>query len=134
MIQVTNTSPQTIQPGQSAVFDTTVLRVGNDTFFRPNGSAVTMRSKCSVYEVQFSANISSTATGTVQLAIALDGEPIPETTMANSIGTAGDPENASTATLVGTHGCCCGRLSVVNTGTEPAIINANPSLIVGKVC
>lgn len=64
----------------------------------------------------------------------IGGEPIPETTMANSIGTAGDPENASTAALVGTHGCCCGRLSVVNTGTEPAIINANPSLIVRKVC
>lgn len=134
MIEVSNSTEQTVQPNQSAVFDTNVLKTGCDTSHRLNSGVVTLRAKCAVYEVHFSANISSTAAGTAQLAISLDGEPLPETTMINSVGTAGDPDNAATATLVRTDGCCCGRISVTNTGTNPVVISANPSLFVKRVC
>lgn len=134
MIEVSNSTEQTVQPNQSAVFDTNVLKTGCDTSHRPNSGVVTLRAKCAVYEVHFSANISSTVAGTAQLAISLDGEPLPETAMVNSIATAGDPENAATSTLVRTDGCCCGRISVTNTGTNPVVISANPSLFVKRVC
>ena len=71
---------------------------------------------------------------TVEQAAALDGEPLPETTMVNTIATAGDPENAATSTLVRTDGCCCGRISVTNTGANPVVISASPSLFVKRVC
>ena len=134
MIEVSNSTEQTVQPNQSAVFDTNILKTGCDTSHRLSSGVVTLRAKCAVYEVHFSANISSTTAGTAQLAISLDGEPLPETTMINSVGTAGDPENASTSTLVRTDGCCCGRISVTNTGTNPVVISANPSLFVKRVC
>lgn len=134
MIEVSNSAAQTIQPGQSLTFDTNVLKTGCDTSHRLNSGTVTLKAKCAIYELHFSANISSTAAGTAQLAISLDGEPLPETTMINSIGTAGDPENAATSTLVRTDGCCCGRISVTNTGTNPVIVSASPSLFVKRVC
>lgn len=133
MIVLSNTTAQTLQPGQSLTFDTVILKSGGAEAHRTNSGIVTLKANCAIYEIHFSANISGTAAGPVQLAIALDGEPLPETTMINSIGTAGDLENASTATLVRTGCGCCGRISVTNTGTVPVIVNENPALFVKRL-
>lgn len=133
MIELSNTTAQTIAPGQSLTFDTVILKSGCAETHRANSGIVMLRAKCAIYEVHFAANISATAAGTAQLAISLDGEPLPETTMINSIGTAGDPENAATATLVRTDCGCCGRISVTNTGTTSVIVSANPALFIKRV-
>lgn len=133
MIELSNTAAQTIAPGQSLTFDTVLLKTGCAEAHRTNSGIVTLKADCAVYEIHFAANISATAAGTAQLAISLDGEPLIETTMINSIGTAGDPYNAATATLVKTGYGCCGKISVTNTGTTSVIVSANPALFVKRV-
>ena len=133
MIELSNTAAQTIAPGQSLTFDTVLLKTGCAEAHRTNSGIITLKADCAVYEIHFAANISATAAGTAQLAISLDGEPLLETTMINSISTAGDPDNAATATLVKTGCGCCGKISVTNTGTTSVIVSANPALFVKRV-
>ena len=133
MIELSNTTAQTLTPGQSLTFDTVLLKTGCAEAHRKNSSLVTLRANNAIYELHFAANISGTAAGTVQLAISLDGEPLLETTMINSVGTAGDPDNVATATLVKTGCGCCGRISVTNTGTTSVIVGANSSFFVKRV-
>lgn len=134
MILLSNSVAQTVSPGQPLAFGTVPVKTGCDTSHRAGSGTVTLKGKCAVYEVQFSANISGTAAGPVQLAIALDGEVLPETTMISTVTTAADPNSVSTSTLVRTDGCCCGRIAVVNTGTADVVVSANPSFIVKRVC
>lgn len=133
MIELSNTAAQTIAPGQSLTFDTVLLKTGCAEAHRTNSGIVTLKADCAVYEIHFAANISATAAGTAQLAISLDGEPLVETTMINTISTAGDPDNAATATLVKTGCGCCGKISVTNTGTTSVIVSPNPALFVKRV-
>lgn len=133
MIELSNTAAQTIAPGQSLTFDTVLLKTGCAEAHRSNSGIVTLKADCAVYEIHFAANISATAAGTAQLAISLDGEPLVETAMINTISTAGDPDNAATATLVKTGCGCCGKISVTNTGTTSVIVSANPALFVKRV-
>ena len=133
MIELSNTAAQTIAPGQSLTFDTVLLKTVCAEAHRTNSGIVTLKADCAVYEIHFAANISATAAGTAQLAISLDGEPLIETTMINTISTAGDPDNAATATLVKTGCGCCGKISVTNTGTTSVIVSPNPALFVKRV-
>lgn len=133
MIELSNTAAQTIAPGQSLTFDTVLLKTGCAEAHRTNSGIVTLKADCAVYEIHFAANISATAAGTAQLAISLDGEPLVETTMINTVSTAGDPDNAATATLVKTGCGCCGKISVTNTGTTSVIVSDNPALFVKRV-
>lgn len=133
MIELSNTAAQTIAPGQSLTFDTVLLKTGCAEAHRSNSGIVTLKADCAVYEIHFAANISATAAGTAQLAISLDGEPLIETTMINTISTAGDPDNAATATLVKTGCGCCGKISVTNTGTTSVIVSPNSALFVKRV-
>lgn len=133
MIELSNTAAQTIAPGQSLTFDTVLLKTGCAEAHRTNSGIITLKANCAVYEIHFAANISATEAGTAQLAISLDGEPLLETTTINSVGTAGDPDNAATATLVKTGCGCCGKISVTNTGTTSVIVSPNPALFVKRV-
>lgn len=133
MIELSNTAAQTIAPGQSLTFDTVLLKTGCAEAHRTNSGIITLKADCAVYEIHFAANISATAAGTAQLTISLDGEPLVETTMINTISTAGDPDNAATATLVKTGCGCCGKISVTNTGTTSVIVSDNPALFVKRV-
>lgn len=133
MIELSSTSEQTLTPGQSLTFDTVILKTGCAEAHRTNSGIVILRADCAIYEVHFAANLSGTAAGPVQLSITLDGEPLPETTMINTVSTAGDLDNAATATLIRTGCGCCGRVSVTNTGTSDVVVGANPALFVKRV-
>lgn len=133
MYELSNTTEQTLQTGQSATFDTVILRSGCSESHRMNSGIITLRGRCAIYEVHFAANISGTAAGPVQLAITLDGEPLVETTMVSTVGAAGDLNNVATATLVRTGCDCCARVAVENTGTTPVILGANPAFFVKRV-
>lgn len=133
MIELSNTIAQTIAPGQSITFDTVILKTGCAETHRTNSGIVTLRAKCGLYEVRFSANISGTAAGPVQLAIELDGEPIAETTMISTVTTAGDPNNVSADTFIRTDCGCCGRVTVVNTGTADVVVSPNPAFLVKRI-
>lgn len=133
MIELSNTTAQTIAPGQPLTFDSVLLQSGISESHRTNSSIVTLKAKCSIYEVHFAANIAGTAAGPIQLSIALDGEPLAETTMITTPAAAGDATNVATATLIRTDCNCCGRVTVVNTGVSDVIVSPNPALFVKRV-
>lgn len=133
MIELSNTTAQTIAPGQPLTFDSVLLKGGISESHRPNSSIVTLKAKCSIYEIHFAANIAGTAAGPIQLSVALDGEPLAETTMITTPAAAGDATNVATATLIRTDCNCCGRVTVVNTGVSDVIVSPNPALFVKRV-
>ena len=133
MIQLSNSTTQTLAPGQSLTFDSVLLKSGCAEAHRVNSGIVTLRSDCGIYEVHFTGNVSATAANPVQLAIQLDGETLPETTMYEEITTAGVGQNVAAATLIRTGCGCCGRVSIVNTGTTTVEVLPNVSFFVKRV-
>ena len=136
MIVLSNTIAQTIQPGQSLTFNYTVLHTGCAECHREGSGAVGLRAGNSVYDISFGANIATaTASAPVQLALAIDGSPLLETTMISTPSQANVFNNVSRETRVST--CCCnggrGAVTVVNTGTNPVTVGANPRLSIKRV-
>lgn len=135
MIQVSNATTQTLQPGQALKFDnTSFLHTGcGECFDSQIPTSVKLRGGCgAVYEVQFEGNITSDTVGTVQVALALAGQPLPQTAMNANIATANTLVNVSTGTYLRV--CCADadRVSVVNSGTTPVTIAQNSSLRVAR--
>lgn len=133
MIVLSNSVAQTISPGQSVTFDTIVMHTGNAECFRLNSGAVRLRFKNAIYEVYFGANIGAIAEGTAQLAIALDGSPMLETTMISQTAAGGDLNSVGRETAVPTNCCCNGSITIINTGTDDVNIGANPNLYIRRV-
>lgn len=133
MIEVSNTTAQTLTPGQSITFDAVILKSGCGEAHRRNSGVVTLRANNATYELHFAGNITGTAAGPVQLAIELDGEPLQETTMMIPVQTAGNVSNVSTATLVRTCDGCCGHVTVTNTGTSSVVVEPNSAFFVKRV-
>lgn len=133
MIQLTNSADLTLAPGASVTFDTVAVKTGCDTCHRKGSGLVNLNASCARYELGFDANIGATAQGVAQLAITLDGEVLPETTMTSTTAAAGDLNNVSAHTFVKT--CCRGGDSVTvrNIGTTTVTV-ANANFRVGRWC
>lgn len=131
MIQLASTAPLTLAPGASVTFDAVLLRTGCDTCHRRGSGLVQLNASCARYEVEFSANIGAAAVGLAQLAIALDGETLPETVMDCQTAAAGNLDNVATGTIVKT--CCRGAdtVAVRNIG-ETTVTVENANLRVGR--
>lgn len=132
MLLLSNTAAQILQPGQTITFNNIISHTGCAECFRNNTGAVGLRAR-GIYEVSFHGNITSTATGEAQLAIALGSSPLLETTMTESIATAGNIANVGAETLI--NNCCGafdGTLTVTNTGTIPVTVAANPSFLIAR--
>lgn len=132
MIVLSNTAEQTLQPGQSIVFDEVILSAGSCECHRRNTANVKMRAN-GIYAASFSGNIGGeTAATAVQLALTLGGSPLPETTMISVPAAVADRNNVATQTRVRN---CCGdydRVAVTNTGTVPVVVAANSAFIVER--
>lgn len=132
MIQLSNSTAQTLAPGASLIFDDVLNHTGCCECHRKNTSSVKMRSNGS-YAVEFHGNIGATAPGVAQLAMQLSGETtLPETTMISTTAAAGDLNNVGASTIIRN---CCGdfdRVSITNTGTTEITVGANSSFIVKK--
>lgn len=130
---LSNSVAQTLDPGQSATFDTIVLKTGNAECFRPNTGAVRLRFKSAMYEIKFGGNIGATAEGAAQIAIGFEGSPMLETTMISQTAAAGDLNSVSRETAVQT--CCCdgGAVTIINTGTTSINLGAHPLLYIRRV-
>lgn len=127
MIVLSNTTTQTLNPGQAIVFDDVLLHSGSCECHRKNTAAVKLRAN-KIYDVHFNGNIGAVAAGPAQLAIQLGGVTLPETTMISQTAAAGNLNNVSAETAVRN---CCGdydRITVVNTGTAPITVRANSCL------
>lgn len=131
MIQLTNAAPVTLAPGASLTFDTVLLDTGCAECHRKGSAIVTLNRSGAIYEIAFSANIGASAAGTAQLAITLDGEPLPEAYMNSTTAAAGDFSNVAVSTFVKT--CCRGgdTVAVRNTGTTTVTVGS-ANLAVGR--
>lgn len=138
IIQLSNNAAQTVAVGAQVTFNTTILRNCCNLTQRANSGTIGVNGQGGVYEIGFSANVGgSTAATAVQLTIQYDGANLNETTMI-SVPTTADTEfnSVSTQTFIelgGNCGCSNAMITVVNTGTVPIIIDANPSFFVRRV-
>ena len=134
MILLSNTDEQTIQPGQSINFNQVILRSNDGGCGRNTRSNIVRLRSNGLYEVHFAGNIGGlTAATPVRLAIALDGQTLPETTMISTPAAVGDFNNVATATLIRNCTCDNSVVTVTNTGTEPVVVDANTSFFVKRV-
>lgn len=133
MIELSNSTVQTLAVGQSMTFDKVLLHTGCGECHRPNTGSVKMRAR-GIYEVHFSANVTNTASvATVQLSIQAGGETLPETTMEYTPSVVGSASNVAKTTLI-KNGCGdYDRITVTNTGTVAITIGADPVLIVRRL-
>lgn len=133
MIVLTNTTAQTIQPGQSIVFDETVVSYGCGECHRNGtGTVYLRRANGSVYDVHFSGNV--TATEATQLSVQTGGAPLPETVMMVAAQAAEtDYVNVSTATAIKNECGYYNNVTVTNTGTAPFTLAANSCLYISRI-
>ncbi len=123
MIVLSNSTEQTLAPGQALIFDIVVMHTGPAEYFRPNSGLVGLNAK-GIYNCSFNGNA---AIG--QLAMAMDGSPLAETTMINGADTVA---NLSANTAV--RNICCNRgINIVNTGTTNITVNPNTCFFVKRV-
>lgn len=133
MVQLSNSAAITLTPGQTATFDKISINSGNCTCYRNFSSAVKMSSR-GTYLIMFSGNISGAAAGTpVQLAFAIGGTPVPQSTMISTPAAANDVNNVSKQLY---YPNCCDdfdRVAVINNGTVDVTIAPNATFSVKKV-
>ena len=133
MIEVSNTTAQTLTTGQAITFDKVIFKTGCGECHRTESNSVKLRAN-GVYEIAFSANIgATTATTAAQLTIQLGGENLNDGTMISTTSAAGDLNNVSKT--IGVRNCCgdYDRITVVNTGTASINVGAGASLFIKRV-
>lgn len=133
MIELTNSTDQTLAPGQSATFDTVILHTGCAECHRNNSGSISLTQNNAIYEVSFNCNIGATAAGDGTIGITLDGSPLTETNSTVVTAAAGDLQNVSASTFVKT--CCCGNgdnVLLTNNGTTSINLGANPRFSVKR--
>ena len=140
MIVASVNANQVVTPNQKVIFNQLRWKSGCAESFRNPGSSILIAN--GIFEVSFSGNVSGAAAGTpVQIAISADGSALLETTMISTPAAAGDFNNVSASTIIGTQNqCCCnspsfGSLSieVTNTGTVDVTIAANSSIRIKRI-
>lgn len=135
MIILTNSSSLTLGPGQSATFDTVIMCTkGGAECHRPGSGAVQLVVRNAIYTVAAGGNIGATEVGAANLAVYLNGSPMPEMIMNSATAAVGDTNNVFRETRVRT--CCACNVAevvtLVNNG-ETTIVLENPILAIGRV-
>lgn len=136
MIIVSNSTAQTLLPGQTLTFDTVVWQSGGcncrpNEYFRMNSPLIQLRPGC--YEVTMSGNIGGTVAATpVQVAIGLDGSALPTTTGSQTPAAITDFNNVSRSTLIRVPNCTSSSVSIINNGTSTVVVNPGFTLQVKR--
>lgn len=138
-MEITANAIQTVNANQNVLF-TDQVTCGNCSMTHRDGSGlVTLRgltNQCRArFKVTFGGNIAVPEGGTagaISLAISLDGEAIPTTTMMAVPAAIGDYWNVFSTIMIDVPRGCCYTLGVQNIGTA-AINVQNANLIVERV-
>ena len=130
---------QTVAANQNVYFTDTVVCGGPSVSHRDGSGLVTLRGntcQCRArFKVSFGGNIAIPTGGTVgpiSLAIAIDGEAAPATTMTVTPAAVEQFFNVFSAIFVDVPRGCCLTISVTNIGDEPIEVQ-NANLIVERV-
>lgn len=136
MLVLSNTLDQTIAANAPLVFNNEIIRTGSGCNCNSRGTNRIPHISGGLWMIEFHGNIGATTETTeVSLAIAVDGVILPETRIVSSSEAAGETNNVSAATRVKIDGCKCNSstVTVVNVGTVPVNILANPALILTRL-
>lgn len=133
MVQLTNTTTITINPGESVYFDRIIINTGSCTCYRDFSPSVKMASR-GIYLITFSGNISgSTAGSPVQLAFNIGGSVVNQSIMISTPAAADDLNNVSKQLY---YPNCCddfSRVAVVNNGTNAVTLASGAIFSVKKI-
>lgn len=143
-MEITAILPQAVAPNRNVMFDATTVPGNCSIIHTDNSGLVTLRAlrngQCRArFRIAFSGNmkadISETITGVTLLSLALarNGEEIPESVMTISVGDTGSLYNVSTEVLVDVPTGCCTTISVKNITDDITIDTINANLIVERV-
>lgn len=124
---------QTVQANQNVYFTDTIVGGGSTFSHRDNSGLVTMRGntcQCRArYRVTFGGNIALPEGGTagpISLAIAIDGEAVPSSTMTVTPTAVESFFNVFASIFIDVPKGCCMTISVQNISTVPVdVMNAN---------
>lgn len=131
MAEFINSTNQTLAVNASLLFDTTVVDSCPVVTHR-KGSGIFNIKGGHKFLVFFTANLAGAAADTeLDLAIAVNGEPLPYTTMASTPGTANLFNNVSVVAEIETPCGCCTQVSIKNIGTT-AVTVATANLVLVK--
>ena len=129
---------QTVPANQNVYFTDTVICGNGAISHRDDSGLVTLRgvtNQCRArFMVTFGGNIAVPTGGTVgpiSLAIAIEGEPVPATTMIVTPAAVEQFFNVKSSVFIDVPRGCCTRISVENTSDE-AIVVQNANLIITR--
>lgn len=132
MIQLSTTTVQTIQPGASVTFERIRYqsRRSCECFNEQVPESVKLCGK-GVYFLSFQGTVTAQAAGDqLQLTMAVDGSPLPQTNMDVKPAAVGDLWTMASTTLYDNSCCDADRISIVNTGAAPVVLAPNATLSV----
>lgn len=132
MIVLSNTTAQTLTPGESLIFDNTVIQSGCAEHHADNSSSVLML-KPGMYEIHFTGNVAGIEDeSTLRLGIRVGSNTLSETTMMKMACVKEYYSNVASVTIVRceTKGKDIG---VTNIGAVPIVIAPHSSIFVKRV-
>ena len=136
MIELINTAVQTVQPGQSVVYNAAAVRSTCGRERHRAGSAFVTLLPPGRYLVTFSGNIAvptGETVGEISLGITQDGEVLGGSLMRVTPAAVEEYFNVSSQHYVDTYCQCCVNVGVLNTSDIPILVD-NPNLTVVRVC
>lgn len=138
-MEITANAVQTVAANQNVLFTETAVPGSCSILHRDGSGLVTLRGltrQCRArFKVTFGGNIAIPTTGAVgaiRLAIAIDGEPAPTTTMIATPSSGEEYFNVFSAIYLDVPAGCCITIAVENISTQPILIQ-NANLIVERV-
>ena len=130
---------QAVDANQNVLFTSTTICGGNSIRHRDESGLVTLRgltNQCKArFKVTFGGNIAIPTGGTagpISLAIAINGEAIPYTTMTVTPIDLNEFFNVNTSTYVEIFSGCCAQISINNISTQTISVQ-NANLIIERV-
>lgn len=138
-MEITANAIQLVQPNQNVLFTETAVAGNSSIVHREGSGLVSMRGLTQQnrarFRVSFGGNIAVPAeetVGPISLAIAINGEAIPTTTMTVTPTVADAYFNVFSAIFLDVPSGCCSQVSVKNISEIPVNVQ-NANLIVERV-
>lgn len=138
-MEVTSNALQTVAVNQDVLFTDTAVRGNGSIMHREGSGIVTLRAlttQCRArFKVSFGANIAvptGETVGPISLAIAINGEGIPTSSMIETPAAVEEFNNVYSSLFIDVLNGCCTQISVENIGTIPVAVQ-NANLIVERV-
>ena len=138
-MEITSNAQQTVNVDQNVVFTETAVKGNGSIMHREGSGIVTLRAlttQCRArFKVSFGANIAvptGTTVGPITLALAINGEGVPTSSMIETPAAVEEFSNVYSSLFIDVPNSCCTQISVENIGTIPVLVQ-NANLIVERV-